>query len=36
MTSPYTKLINRKRKWTPIEVTKGDLKKDQKKHFIEP
>ena len=26
MTSPYTKLTNRKRKWTPVEVTKGDLK----------
>ena len=26
MTSPYTKLIQRKRKWTPVAVDKGELK----------
>ena len=25
MTSPYTKLVERKRKWTPVAVTKGKV-----------
>ena len=25
MTSPYTKIVQRKRKWTPVAVDKGDL-----------
>ncbi|BCV03865.1 MAG: hypothetical protein CM15mV75_050 [uncultured marine virus] len=24
--NPYTKLLNRKRKWTPVQTTKGKLK----------
>lgn len=33
MTSPYTKLKNRKRKWTPIEVTKGKLLEGSEETF---
>ena len=33
MTSPYTKLTNRKRKWTPIEVTKGVLLEGSEETF---
>ena len=25
MTSPYTRLVERKRKWTPVAVTKGKV-----------
>ena len=33
MTSPYTKLKNRKRTWTPIEVTKGKLLEGSEETF---